>query len=51
MSLAAARDLLTFAFAGEVINRVHLQPLRVQLEHLLHHLLREGRVTPDTHEA
>jgi Fe-S cluster assembly protein SufD len=50
MGLAAARDLLTFAFAGEVINRVHMEPLRVQLENLLHHLLREGRVATGTHE-
>ncbi len=30
-----ARSLLTFAFAGEVINRIRLQPIRERLEHIV----------------
>jgi Fe-S cluster assembly protein SufD len=40
----AARDMLTFAFAGDVIDRVHVEPLREQLDSLLHTRLREGRI-------
>ena len=32
----AARDILTFAFASDVIDRVHVEPLREQLDALLH---------------
>jgi Fe-S cluster assembly protein SufD len=40
----AARDILTFAFAADVIGRVHVDPLREQLDTLLHTRLREGRI-------
>jgi Fe-S cluster assembly protein SufD len=40
----AARDILTFAFAADVIDRVHVEPLREQLDSLLHTRLREGRI-------
>jgi len=40
----AARDILTFAFAADVIDRVHVEPLREQLDTLLHTRLREGRI-------
>ena len=40
----AARDMLTFAFAADVIDRVHVEPLREQLDTLLHTRLREGRI-------
>ncbi len=43
--LDAARDILTFAFASDVINRVHVEPLREQLDAMLRARLREGRVT------
>jgi len=43
-----ARDLLTFAFATDVINRVHLDALREKLDALLHTRLRQGRVTLET---
>jgi Fe-S cluster assembly protein SufD len=43
-----ARDLLTFAFATDVINRVHVDVLREKLDALLHTRLRQGRVTPET---
>jgi Fe-S cluster assembly protein SufD len=39
-----ARDLLTFAFATDVINRVHVDALREKLDVLLHTRLRQGRV-------
>ena len=39
-----ARDLLTFAFATDVINRVHVDALREKLDALLHTRLRQGRV-------
>ena len=41
---ADARDLLTFAFATDVINRVHVDALRDRLDALLHARLRQGRV-------
>ena len=40
-----ARDLLTFAFATDVINRVHVDALREKLDALLHSRLRQGRVS------
>ena len=43
-----ARDLLTFAFATDVINRVHVDVLREKLDALLHTRLRQGRVTLET---
>ena len=45
---AEARDLLTFAFATDVINRVHVEALREKLDILLHTRLRQGRVTLET---
>ena len=38
-----ARDMLTFAFAGDVVRRVHNEALRDQLESLVHQKLGEGR--------
>ncbi|HLA69698.1 MAG TPA: Fe-S cluster assembly protein SufD [Bacteroidota bacterium] len=38
-----ARDILTFAFAGDVVSRVHNEALRNQLESLVHRKLDEGR--------
>jgi len=38
-----ARDILTFAFASDVVSRVHVAPLRVQLEALIHGRLDQGR--------
>jgi Fe-S cluster assembly protein SufD len=38
-----AADILTFAFAGDVVNRVHVPALREQLEFLVHAKLIEGR--------
>lgn len=32
MDVAAARDLLTYAFARDVLNRIRLEPVRLQLE-------------------
>lgn len=39
---AAARALLTYAFAAEVVERVECAPLRQRLEHLLHRRLPIG---------
>ncbi|MBI5471395.1 MAG: Fe-S cluster assembly protein SufD [Ignavibacteriae bacterium] len=38
-----ARDILTFAFAIDVINRVHVDALRNRLEAMIHERLQEGR--------
>ena len=38
-----ARDILTFAFAGDVVNRVHNESLRSQMEALVNDKLNEGR--------
>jgi Fe-S cluster assembly protein SufD len=43
IGLDEARDILTFAFAGDVVERVHVAPLRDQLEALVHSRLRHGR--------
>ena len=43
-----ARDLLTFAFAGDIINRVHVAPLRGRLEGMLRSRLRQGRIAEGT---
>jgi Fe-S cluster assembly protein SufD len=51
MGESEARDLLTFAFAADVIQRVHIDPLREQLDTQMRHRLREGRVTPDADET
>ena len=40
----AARDILTFAFASDVVRRVHVDPLRDQLETLIHERLDQGRL-------
>ena len=39
----AAKDILTFAFASDVVNRVHVEPLKHQLESLIHERLDQGR--------
>jgi Fe-S cluster assembly protein SufD len=35
IDLAAARDILTFAFAGDVINRITIEPLRFEIEKMI----------------
>jgi Fe-S cluster assembly protein SufD len=47
IDLQAARDILTFAFASDVAGRVHIAPLREQLDALLRARLREGRIVKD----
>jgi Fe-S cluster assembly protein SufD len=39
-----ARDILTFAFAADVIDRIHVDALRERLDDLLHKRLLQGRV-------
>jgi Fe-S cluster assembly protein SufD len=43
-----ARDILTFAFAKDVIQRIHIAPLRERLDAMLHARLRQGRVAQQT---
>jgi len=38
-----ARDILTYAFASDVINRIHIGPLRERLDAVLASRLRKGR--------
>ncbi len=40
-----ARDMLTYAFAADVVERVHVDALRDRLNDLLHQRLRAGRVS------
>lgn len=47
LSVDVARDLLTLAFAGDVIERVHIAPLREQLDRLIHERLLRGRTLPE----
>jgi Fe-S cluster assembly protein SufD len=43
LSLNSARDILTFAFASDVIKRIHVPPLREQLDAMIQQRLRRGR--------
>ncbi len=43
IGLEQARDILTFAFASDVISRIHVEPLREQLDRMLQARLRKGR--------
>jgi Fe-S cluster assembly protein SufD len=45
IDLQTARDLLTFAFAGDVINRIYEFGLRDSLDSLLHARLQQGHIT------
>ncbi len=38
-----AKDILTFAFASDIINRIHVEPLREQLDVMIQERLRHGR--------
>jgi len=44
---ADARDLLTFAFASDVVSRIHAGELRAQLDTMLHARLLQGRVAAE----
>jgi Fe-S cluster assembly protein SufD len=43
MSLESARDILTVAFASDVVSRIHVDPLREQLDAIIQKRLRKGR--------
>jgi Fe-S cluster assembly protein SufD len=45
IAMEEARDLLTFAFAADVIERVHVAPLHDRLDGMLRHRLHQGRVS------
>jgi Fe-S cluster assembly protein SufD len=44
LSDAAARALLTYGFASEVVSRIRIEPIRAQLQELLSARLRTGRL-------
>lgn len=41
-----AKDMLTLAFASDVVGRVKIDPLREQLEQLVYQKLHQGRIMP-----
>jgi Fe-S cluster assembly protein SufD len=43
MSLDGARDILTVAFASDVVSRIHVDSLREQLDAVIQKRLRKGR--------
>lgn len=43
IDLDAARDMLTFAFASDVVNRIHFDPLRLRLDDIISRRLQQGR--------
>jgi Fe-S cluster assembly protein SufD len=43
ISLDTARDILTVAFANDVVNRIHVDALREQLDAIIQKRLRKGR--------
>ena len=48
IGVEAARSLLTYAFASEIINGIKVEPLRAKLENLLVRRLRSGLPVEDT---
>ena len=42
IDLASARDILTFAFAADIVNRVTIEPLRAQLEEAIQRGLKQS---------
>jgi Fe-S cluster assembly protein SufD len=43
MALDTARDILTVAFASDVVSRIHVDPLREELDAIMQKRLRKGR--------
>jgi len=48
IGLQAARSLLTYAFASEMINRIPIEPIRARLEELLSTRFQKGRSLKET---
>jgi len=48
IGLQAARSLLTYAFASEMINRIPVEPIRARLEELLSTRFQKGRSLKET---
>jgi Fe-S cluster assembly protein SufD len=48
LDLATARNLLTYAFASEMVGRIKVEPVRAQIENLLVTRLRNGSRAEDT---
>ena len=42
IGLDAARDILTSAFAGDVVNRITIEPFRRQVERMIHDRLNKN---------
>ena len=51
VGIGEARDILTYAFASDIIARVHVMPLKEQLEGMLRARLRQGRVRSHVDET
>jgi Fe-S cluster assembly protein SufD len=45
IGLEEARDMLTFAFARDVVNRIHVDDLRTRLEEMIRTRLNRGRLS------
>jgi len=45
IDLNAARDILTSAFAGDVINRITIEPFRSQVERIIHDRLNNNHTS------
>ncbi len=45
IDLNAARDILTSAFAGDVINRITIEPFRLQIEQMIHDRLNNNHTS------
>jgi len=50
MSLDTARDILTVAFANDVVSRIHVDALREQLDAIIQKRLRKGRELTGAYE-
>jgi Fe-S cluster assembly protein SufD len=45
IGLDESRDILTSAFAGDVVNRITIEPLRQQVERMIHDRLNKNHIT------
>jgi Fe-S cluster assembly protein SufD len=44
IDLDAARDILTSAFAGDVVSRITIEPLRQQVDRMIHNRLNKNHL-------
>jgi Fe-S cluster assembly protein SufD len=45
LDLDAARDILTSAFANDVVNRISIEPFRRQVDRMIHFWLNKNHIT------